>query len=119
MQDLLQELTEKRKMLDDCIDSKKKLGRKLARAEFDYKVARSKMIAHLNIVGLETEEGNMKPLAITTCEGMSQGIEPVSSLRLERDMAKFDYDVLQEKIWQSKIEINIIQSQMEAERKGL
>ena len=118
MFELLNELNEHRKMLNECIAKKKDLGRKLAKAEFIYKVERSKMIAHLNIIGLEISEGVTKPIAITACEAMSHGLEPVATLRRDRDLAKMDYDVLQEKIYQCKLEIGIIERQIMAERKG-
>lgn len=112
MQDLQIELREKRDMLEKCVRLKKRWGRILAKAEFKYKVERSKMIAKLNIVGHQTEDGDMKPVAITACEGMSHGIEPVATLRLKRDLAKSNYDVLQDKIFQCNLEIRLIEGEI-------
>lgn len=119
MQDLIKELNEHRQILKGSIEAKRQFGWKLANAEFEYRKERSKMIAKLNIVGYEAEDGKMKPLAITTCESMSHGIEPVASLRLKRDLLQIDCDSIQEKIYQTKLEIGIIERQIQAERNGL
>jgi len=69
----------------ESIALEKDLGMKLCFAESDYKKAQAQKIAELNLKGYESEFGITKPVAITACETLSHGIEPVSTLRFERD----------------------------------
>ena len=115
----MQELTEKRFALSQAIKARRDYGIKLANAEFEYKKGQSKMIATLNIMGHVAEEGKMKPVAITACETMSHGVEPVASLRLQRDIAKIEYECEENKIYQANLEIKIIENQIAAERRGV
>ena len=103
--------------LDKVIEFKKNVGRKLARAEYEYKKARTKLMARMMIVGYETEHGDTKPIAATAVYNMAQGDEEIALLKLQRDLHQADADVTQEKIYQLKLQINILNSDIENVRK--
>lgn len=101
------------KKLDEVILFKKEVGRKLAKAEYFYKKERTKLMARMMIVGYETEDGETKPIAATAVYNMAQGDEIVAKLKLQRDMYQADAEVTQEKIYALKLQINILNSDIE------
>ena len=106
--DLWSEITEKTKLLYDCISALKVKGRDRAQAEHDYKIALKR-----EIVSLHDEK-----VAWTTCVQMAHGDtmrHNVAALRLKRDLAQADYDVCQEMINGLKLQIRILESQLSRE----
>lgn len=109
MTDLWLELRDKNILLGDCIRSLKEQGMKHARADHDYKIS-----LRLEIFELHEKD----KVAWTACISMAHGDTDrhnVSQKRLERDLAKTKYDVLQEKINGLKLEMRIIESQLSRE----
>lgn len=106
MNDLWQELEDKRRLLNDCISSLKDNGIALARHEHDYKMALRTEIFRLH----EAEK-----VAWTACINLAHGDENVAGLRQSRDLAKTKYDVLIEKINGLKLEMRILEGQLSRE----
>jgi|GEM_PF-3246326 hypothetical protein len=110
MQDLIQEMSQARKQLNECLIFYKNTGRHLADAEMKYRIALRKEFLRLKI-----EDG----VAWTACSELARGEDTVAKLRFERDIRKSDYDVCHEKILQLKMEIKILENEIAAERQGL
>ena len=119
----MQELYEKRNdllnLLTECISYKKDNGRKLAQAEYEYKKARTLLMAKMMLDGYETEDGKTKTIAATAVYNLAQGDPNVAKLKLERDLRQADAEVTQEKIYQLKLQINIIEDDLKNIRKGV
>ncbi len=118
MQELMQEREKIKKELNSCIIYKKKVGRDLARAEYEYKRVRTINMHRLMIHGYELNGEKTKPIAATAVYDMVQGIPEVADARLKRDLRKADFDVTQEKIYQCKLELQILESDIKAIRLG-
>lgn len=106
--DLWREITEKTSLLQSCISALKDKGRERAQCEHDYKIALKK-----EIVALHDEK-----VAWTTCVSMAHGDTDrynVAALRLKRDIAQADYDVTKEMINGLKLQIRILESQLNRE----
>ena len=87
----------------------RKRGRNKAKAECEYRIAlATKMLK-------ERESGT----PVTIINDICRGSKMIASLKMERDIADTLYDTCLQKIYQTKMEINIIENQMNAERKGL
>jgi translation elongation factor EF-Ts len=108
MQDLMNALAEERQTLSQAIAILKERGINKAKAERDYRIA------------LAQEELRLKAekMPATLIMDLSRGNELVADLRMERDIAEALYETCQQKIYQSKKEIDIILLLMQAERKG-
>jgi len=87
----------------------KKRGKVKAQAERDYRVELAKQIL--------IERGKGTP--VTIINDICRGNKIIANLKMERDIADTLYDTCLQKIYQSKLEINVIENQMSAERKGL
>jgi len=96
------------KLLNDTIDYRKKLSRLLPKAEREYRMELTKqqVLAH--------NEG----MAYTALYNHCRGIESVANLRFERDTHKYMMDTVQEKIYSVKLELRVIESDIESYRKG-
>lgn len=110
MQDLMQAMSDTRKQLNECLIFYKNNGRKLADAEQKYRIAYRKEVFRLR---MEDE------VAWTACGDLAKGSEEVARLRFERDIRKSDYECCYEKILQLKIELRIIENEINAERQGM
>lgn len=119
MSDLIIELNQQRNRLRKTIDLFQQAGQELAEAECGYKKEQSKMIILLNQTGYENEYGKTKPIAITACQTLSQGLEPVASMRLQRDIKLYNYEGLKELIYSIKREITILERMIWGELKGV
>lgn len=92
-----------------AIEELKKRGINKAKAECDYRIA---------LVGkMLKERENGTP--VTIINDICRGTKEIATLKMERDVADVLYDTCLQKIYQTKMEINIIENQMNAERKGL
>ncbi|MCX8129755.1 MAG: hypothetical protein N3I35_06615 [Clostridia bacterium] len=105
-QDLLLALRQQRTLLIDCVDAMKVVGRMLAQATRDYKVALRKEILRLHVED---------KVAWTACYDLALGEEKVAELRFNRDIKQSDYDVCQEKIAQIKLEIKILEGEIKTD----
>ena len=114
MQELIEERNQAKIMLNDCIQYKKKVGRELAQAEYNYKKKRTEW---LYIVMMQGYDGS-KPIAATSANDFVKGIPEVADLILARDLLKADHDVTQEKIYQLRFELKIIENDIASIRMG-
>ena len=110
MQDLQNAMSETRRSLNECLIFYKNNGRKLAEAEQKYRIAYRKEVFRLHL---------MDGVAWTACSDLAKGDEEVAKLRLERDIRKSDYDSCYERILQLKVELRILENEMDAERRGM
>ena len=103
--ELLNELNEKRKLLNKALTLAVKRGIELARAEQAYKQANAKFILEQRASG--TPATLIKDLAL--------GDEKVSELRLQRDICSVYYDNAREAINSYKLEARLIEEQIARE----
>jgi len=104
--------------LTSCITMKREIGRKLAQAEHDYKKARTLLMHKMMLDGYEQNGKKTKPIAATAVYNMAQGDPEVAKLKLERDIRQADLDVYQEQIYSLKLQINILEKDIENDRKN-
>ena len=111
---------ELKSQLTKCILYKKNVGRDLARAEYEYKMIRTKQMYSVIIKGYqEGEDPSSKPIAMTAASEFVQGIPEVAAKRLERDLRKADHEVNDQKIYQVKLELKIVEGDIEAIRRNV
>ena len=108
MQDLIIELQELRKTLNLAIEKLKERGYKKAQAEQNYRIALAKEIL------LQRDAG----MPVTIISDICRGKEEIAKLKLERDIAETLYETALQKIYATKIELQIVENQLNAERKG-
>ena len=102
-QDLVNALKAERELLKACVKTMKEVGRNLAMAESEYRIA-----LRIEILRLHIEDG----VAWTVCDSLAKGKKDVAKLRFNRDIKKSDYDVIKEKINQTKIEVKIADAEI-------
>lgn len=105
MQDLMGEMTLKRNLLNLALDQAKKRGVELAQKECAYKRANANFLL----------EQKTKGTAITLIRELALGDKLVSQLRLERDIAVVMYDSAKEATLSYKLELRLIEAQIERE----
>lgn len=105
MNDLYEELQTKREQLDASIKQLRKNGTEYAKNERDYKVLLRTECLRLR------EEG----MAIGLIELTVYGIPSVAEARFRRDIAKVVYDANQEAINSLKLQMRLIESQIQRE----
>lgn len=105
--DLIQEIGAKSALLDAAIKQLGIRGKAYAQAEHDYRIAMRKKILE--------ERSNGTP--VTIISDLCRGDPEVAKLRLERDIALTVYESAQEAINGFKLQIRILDSQIEREWK--
>ena len=105
--DLIQEISAKSAMLDAAIKQLGVRGRAYAQAEHDYRVAMRKKI-------LEERSGGTP---VTIISDLCRGDEEIAKLRLERDIALTVYESAKEAIQTFKLQVRILDAQIEREWK--
>lgn len=105
--DLIQEIGAKSALLDAAIKQLGIRGKAYAQAEHDYRVAMRQKILE--------ERSNGTP--VTIISDICRGDPQVAKLRLERDIALTVYESAQEAINGYKLQIRILDSQVEREWK--
>lgn len=103
--DLTEELQAKRQQLDISIKTLRTNGSELAKAEKEYKVL-------LRVECLKLRDEGM---AIGMIDKICYGIPSVAEARFKRDIAESIYKANQEAINSIKLEIRIIESQLQRE----
>ena len=103
--ELLNELQDKRKLLNKALTLAVKRGTELAKAEQAYKQANAKFIL------AERAKGT----AATLIKDLALGDEKVSELRLQRDICSVYYDNAREAINSYKLEARLIEEQISRE----
>ena len=109
MQSLQSEMTNLRAELNKAITILKERGQAKAIAERDYRVAVAKEILVLRDKGI----------AVTIIDNLVKGKEEIADLKLERDIAETLYNTAFQYIYSTKLNIDIVLRQLEAERKGV
>lgn len=108
MQILIAEIDRMRKDLNKTITELNKAGYEKAKAEYIYRVALAK----------ELLTNRDKGLPVTLNNDISKGNEEIAKYKFNRDVAETVYDATYEKLRAIKIELGIVERQMEATRKG-
>ena len=108
MQDLMIELNEHRETLTKAIKILKQRGKEKAESERNYRVELQKEILRQRDAGTP----------VTIISDICRGKEEIADLKMKRDIAESLYESAMQKIYQTKLEIDIIQRQIEFERKG-
>lgn len=103
--DLMEELERRTKILDASIKELTKTGKAYAEAEREYKIAVCKK-------ALELKDGGMP---VTLIQLVIYGYQEIATLRFKRDTAQVIYNANQEAINSTKLEIRILQNQIEKE----
>lgn len=103
--DLINEIGQKSKMLDAAIRELGTRGRAYAKAEHDYRVA----LAEKTLI--ERDKGT----PATICSDVCRGDRKIAKLRFERDVAEVVYRSALEAINATKLQIKILDAQVERE----
>lgn len=103
--DLIQEIGAKSAMLDAAIKQLGIRGKNYAQAEHDYRVALSKKFLEYRADGMP----------VTIISDICRGLPDIAKLRLERDIALTVYESAKEAINGYKLQIKILDSQVERE----
>lgn len=108
MQKLIIELDRLRGELSDTIDSLRKAGFDKAKTEYVYRVSLAKELL------INRDKG----LPVTLNNDVSKGNEVIAKNKYDRDVAESIYDATYEKLRAVKIELGIVERQIEATRRG-
>ena len=108
MQDLQIELNKYRSDLNKAITIIRERGKNRAIAERDYRVELAKEILRLRAEGVP----------VTIISDLCRGNEKIADLKLDRDIAETLYESNMQFIYKTKLNIDIVMKQIEAERKG-
>lgn len=108
MQILITEIERLRKDLNNIIEELKKAGYTKAKTEYIYRVALSKELLILRDRGL--------PATLTN--DVARGNVNIAKLKCDRDIADSMYEATLEKLRAIKIELGIVERQIEATRRG-
>ena len=103
--DLISEIGHRSKLLDAAIRELGTRGRAYAQAEHDYRVALSKKVL------AERDKGT----PVTIISDVCRGDREIAKLRFERDVAETVYDAAKEAINGYKLQIRILDAQIERE----
>lgn len=103
--DLINQLLTKNNELSTYITLLSKYGQELAKAEMNYKIK-------LSETALRLRDSKM---AVTLIDKVIYGIKEVAELRFMRDSAEVMYQVALEKINTTKLQIRILQNQVDKE----
>lgn len=104
--DLFNELQELTKKLNQAIKSLNKNGQALAKAEQEYKI-----LLRQEALKLRQDEN----MAVTLINQIIYGIPSVAEKRFKRDIAEAMYQTNQEYINSTKLQIRILESQIQRE----
>lgn len=107
MLDMIQEIGAKSSLLDAAVKQLGVRGKAYAQAERDYKVALAKRIMQ------EREKGTPVTIISDVCRGDTE----IARLRFERDCAEVVYKSAMEAIQSIKLQIRILDAQVEREWK--
>lgn len=109
MQSLIVEVGELRKQLNEGVKELQKAGYGKAKSEYEYRVALSKEIL------IQRED----KIPVTIINDIVKGKEEIAKLKFQRDYHDTLYDAAREKIQATKLELRIIDNQLNAERRGV
>ncbi len=103
--DLVNDLFRKTKMMDAAIKRLANEGQKLAESERNYKIALRQEVLKLRELGM----------AVGIIDKIVYGVPTIADLRFNRDVAETLYKTALEYLNTLKLEIRVIQSQVEKE----
>lgn len=106
--ELYQRLDDGLKALAQANDAMRKSGRAYAEAERDYRIAKAKKILTLRAKGY--------PVTIT--QDVAMGCADVASLRFMRDVAQVEYETDRENLWCIKLELRLLDAEIERQSRG-
>ena len=109
MQDLLNELNHHRGNLNLAIKELNVRGRNKAEAEKNYRVALAKEMLRLRTEGTP----------VTIINDLCRGNEHIATLKMQRDIAETLWESAMQAIYAFKLNIDIIQNQINATYKGV
>jgi hypothetical protein len=104
-QDLIMELQSKVALLDKALQQLGNRGRTYAQAEQDYRVALAKKIA------IERE----KSTPVTIISDICRGDKDIALAKFQRDVAEITYDSAKEAINVYKLQIKVLENQIDRE----
>lgn len=104
-QDLVTEMQSKTAMLDAALSQLGKRGRELAQAEHDYRVSLAEKILH-------ERDGGMP---VTIINDVCRGDRKIAKLKLQRDIAQTMYETAMEAINVYKVQVRVMENQIERE----
>lgn len=104
-QDLIVELQSKVALLDKALQQLGNRGRTYAQAEQDYRVALAKKIA------IERE----KSTPVTIISDVCRGDKDIALAKFQRDVAEITYDSAKEAINVYKLQIKVLENQIDRE----
>ena len=108
MQDLMIQINRLQNKLNIAIKELKTRGKNKAKAEADYRVALAEKIL------IERDKG----MPVTIINDVCRGDRGIAKLKMERDIAETLYETCLQAIYATKLEMNIVNDMMMAERKG-
>lgn len=106
--DLYLELRDRCSVLDRALREYGRRGAKYAQAECDYRIALSSEYLR------KRDEG----MPVTIISDVCRGLPSLAKLRLQRDIAEVEYKAASEAINAFKLQIRILESQIEREHRG-
>ena len=112
------DLQKVRKTLSEAINYMRSTNKKLGQAEYNYRLALTKAEITLKVNGYEGEYGKTEPVAWTMAGEIARGLPEVAKLRLDRDLLQGELEAAQQKIYQCKIEIGLLEKEVEMIAKG-
>ena len=108
MQDLQMEMRQLRHDLAVAIKELKKRGQAKAQAEHDYRVALAKEML------IQRDAG----MPVTILSDIVRGKPEIAKLKFERDFAETLYETNLQQIYKTKMEIGIVENEINAMRRG-
>jgi hypothetical protein len=106
--ELINEMLDKTNQMTGVITELKKRGRKMAETEADYRSALAQKILQLRA----------ESFPVTIMNDVCRGDREVAKLRLVRDIAKTEYEVASEMLQVLKLQIRVLQAEVERDFKG-
>jgi hypothetical protein len=106
--ELINEMLAKTTQMTGVITELKKRGRKMAETEADYRSALAQKILQLRA----------ESFPVTIMNDVCRGDREVARLRLQRDIAKTEYEVASEMLQVLKLQIRVLQAEVERDFKG-
>ena len=106
--ELINQMLDKTNLMDGVVNQLKIRGRKMAETEADYRSALAQKILQLRA----------ESFPVTIMNDVCRGDREVARLRLQRDIAKTEYEVASEMLQVLKLQIRVLQAEVERDFKG-
>jgi hypothetical protein len=106
--ELINQILDKSNQMTSVITELKKRGRKMAETEADYRSALAQKILQLRA----------ENFPVTIMNDVCRGDREVAKLRLVRDIALTEYEVAKEMLQVLKLQVRVLQSEIERDFQG-